>query len=80
MIEYVSSIDQVVASTSGHAIRFEKGVPVSVPEDDVLLKDLAVHGCFPAANLNEATLAAMRADKREVDAEASEQAPAKGKK
>lgn len=73
-MDVVSLKDQTVASLSGHIIEFKKGVVVSVPNDEILLKDLTAAGVQDAAAVDADVLSVLRGEKTVADAD-----PKKGK-
>lgn len=59
-MDFVSLKDKVVASLSGHVIEFKKGIVVSVPDDELLLKALREEGVLPAEDVDPDVLSVLR--------------------
>lgn len=57
-VQYVSLTDQVVATITGHAFRFEAGVPRSIPNHNLVLKAVREAGCVDVNSITDEKLRA----------------------
>lgn len=55
---YVSLVDQVVATITGHSFRFEAGVPRSIPNHNLVLKAVREAGCVDVNSITDEKLRA----------------------